>query len=515
MVAIASADYATQAHADKVLGPEIAGWALSLMALSYSHARTYDYFRTFRQDRRLVIALVVAITLCTTAVGILNFYCLYFHSVSQLRTDMYISRVIRPSAITSSIASIVAFLTQVYFAERCYRMIGKRGPVLLLVVLPFMLAGAAGGFGVSYVQFKYQGWAASYGPLYIWMQLWLWGNAVSDIIITSALCVALLRSRTESHAPATNALVFRVVTVSLESAGLTTLTAIAAIVSYLPSYASNNASMVFTSVLPMMYAISLLYALNSRSALRAQAEQSSLIAASEGSRTRSFDRRPSYAASRKASVGQMRKHSLAPSYSSPVQRDFPGVGEQTGFGANHTARPETLRIELGGATVLPYLVSPRSEGPCPAYPSRSPAAIAFADPFKSQNEPAAQPTRRPSLAYPRPSVGDIREEVSTITRAGSLSSRPSFSEVARPLFGAQSAIDGRRPSLAPVGRPLYPAEPMPGRSVSISVGPQVIVPAPFGSATRLSAVESVVFVGDLARDSVMFTTVTTTESDKS
>jgi len=226
----------------------------------------YVYSYNFSRDRLSVKLLVYGIFLIETVQTILSGIDGYYRFASgfgslQHLTDPYLSTFDGPI-----IGAIVSLTVQYFFAYRVWVLSNKKAFWLCLLICAFSTVDATAAFiGGIYVHVRGRfssGWKLKV-PLYVW----LGGNAVSDILITTAMIYYLTIRRSNVSVPHSSHALSKIVRLTVETNVLTTTTGIISLllVSIFPNKIWYTCP---TAVLGKLYSNTLLVSLNNRISIR-------------------------------------------------------------------------------------------------------------------------------------------------------------------------------------------------------------------------------------------------------
>ncbi|KAM0749092.1 hypothetical protein T439DRAFT_327590 [Meredithblackwellia eburnea MCA 4105] len=275
---------ATQLNADYTLGPCFFGWTMNCFLCGIALAWAATYRERSSGDRLgIKIAVIVAVSFEVMLAGS-NLISIIQHGKSQMRDNDTISLVFSADAIGPTLGGVVAVAAQSFFASRCYALLPSRYRVVFLCVIgPLILAGFAGALGTTVIEYVNHGatdvtrGAApdAYMLLYSFAMVWLWSNMVGDVLISTLLMFRLWQSRQKvavddlpGSGSRADVLINSLMRLSFETAVLTTVCAVVAAGLYVTTTETTNLSMALTDILPGLYCLSLLWALNARHRLK-------------------------------------------------------------------------------------------------------------------------------------------------------------------------------------------------------------------------------------------------------
>ncbi|KAI0738333.1 hypothetical protein C8Q80DRAFT_272210 [Daedaleopsis nitida] len=178
---------------DNTYGALFLGMAFGLMLYGLTCHQTYRYFRLYPRDVRLIKSLVTTIWTLETFHTILVIVACYYRLVSNyfhpetLAIGHWSTRLLTP------VTGITVLVCQSFYARRVwmvgpgYRYLVWIAAVFMFTALAFTISATVEGFIRSLADFKHVSWMVSV----------IFGSAVIvDILLTTALIVVLVRSRT-------------------------------------------------------------------------------------------------------------------------------------------------------------------------------------------------------------------------------------------------------------------------------------------------------------------------------
>ncbi|KAI5477731.1 hypothetical protein MNV49_006014, partial [Pseudohyphozyma bogoriensis] len=239
---------------------------------------------------KLLVVIAVVFEVLAAGCGLIS---IIQHGTSQDRDNNSISSIFKVDAIGPTLGAVTAMAAQTFFAHRCTNLLPKRYRMPFAAFIgAVIVAGFAGALGTTVVEYVNHGNTdvtrgaspQAYGQLYDLAMVWLWCNAGGDMIISCLLILRLWQtSKTvqvvdelREEQSKTEALIHSLMRLSFETAALTSVCAIAAAACYVTLTETTNTSYAFTDMLPGLYALSLLWALNSRHRLAPEVEASRL-----------------------------------------------------------------------------------------------------------------------------------------------------------------------------------------------------------------------------------------------
>ncbi|CAE6438507.1 unnamed protein product [Rhizoctonia solani] len=243
-------------------GPYVTGIMMQQLFLGVFCVQVYDYWRIFPTDTVFNRVVVASLSVMTVLQGVMDFINIYRNSVTYYgdfnkfdEQDWSLFWEIGVTAILGSIA-------QVFFLERCYSATKNK---IVLVVIGTTIAVSL-GFGIaSSVEFQRIVRLSQVPTIPIPIVGWLTLTAVLDVLISVVLIWTLLRVRTPFRK--TEAVITKIIRVSMETSSLTASIAVINLVLYqaLPGQAYHLLPQL---IMGKMYAISVMVTLSSRKDLQ-------------------------------------------------------------------------------------------------------------------------------------------------------------------------------------------------------------------------------------------------------
>ncbi|KAH8918709.1 hypothetical protein BT69DRAFT_1322653 [Atractiella rhizophila] len=250
-----------------VVGPVLVGCMLGSFLAGTVLVQAATFFNRFPKERWLLTVLVACLSVLSLANWIADIPLLW-HYTLDFRDPHQSFGLLQPplqQRFQYISPTFAAFLSHVYFFDRCWRFLGRRiipgiiMGVFCLLALAFGLASFA-TVGTNNDLANQSKHDRELGTLLT--QLWLWFTASADLLIASILVWSLASQRTGVYEKTDRILVkvIRVVlTTSLFTTILTITDSILLVASDLFIYHIS-----FFLLLPHAYAISVVYTLNAR-----------------------------------------------------------------------------------------------------------------------------------------------------------------------------------------------------------------------------------------------------------
>ncbi|GAA5926859.1 hypothetical protein JCM3775_007061 [Rhodotorula graminis] len=286
VLSIDQADYpvpagaALQENANWTLTPLFVGWAGNVFLCGIVVSWAASYWPRAKGDKPLVkLAVVVAVLFeCLTAIA--NFWSLVDHGKDQDRTNSAISLLRGPDALSVTLGTVVAVAVQSFFATRCVRILPLKWRLPFIVwTWGLIIASFGGAVGITAIEFINKGATDvtrgaspdAYSNLFDLALAWLFCGMAADVSISTVLVARLwtkARAARTEHGdpdlvPPLEASIWGFMRLALEAALATSITSLAAGVTYVTLTATTNVSYAPSNLLPGLYACSLLWVLNS------------------------------------------------------------------------------------------------------------------------------------------------------------------------------------------------------------------------------------------------------------
>ncbi|KAJ6483095.1 hypothetical protein C8R45DRAFT_1000562 [Mycena sanguinolenta] len=246
------------------MGALVMGLVGSAILYGISVWQTASYFTWYRRDPSYLKALVLATLLLDTLHMVLISHVVYYYLITNYyRTDA-LQSVVWSITTEALPTSLTAVLVQLFYASRVYKTTERN---ILLTSAILLLVAAASGCGIAWValalsKFHTYNQLLRLSPLAIAINTL---SSAADILITLTLCYTLYKSQTKSLRNET--FLNRVVLVTINTGLLTTLCAVAALISIACS-PNTLIYVAFYFCIGRLYSNALLATLNSRSVVR-------------------------------------------------------------------------------------------------------------------------------------------------------------------------------------------------------------------------------------------------------
>ncbi|EJD43206.1 hypothetical protein AURDEDRAFT_167623 [Auricularia subglabra TFB-10046 SS5] len=232
--------------------------------------QTWNYFRNFTDDRiptifetSPTIGFPLKSCAADTLHSILLVHACYTYSILDFGDYDQLEVILWSVDVAALLSGIVAFTVQGYYCVRLHRLTSWR----LVPGICAVLASATFAFCIAKVAVLLAGgrWQVVQESAFQWrMTSMLVVGAVTDVLITTALCTALLQMR--SGLVLSDRLIYRLVSFAFGSGALTCVASIVECIVYLTW--NNLAFLIPFGIVAKLYNNSLLASLNERIYIR-------------------------------------------------------------------------------------------------------------------------------------------------------------------------------------------------------------------------------------------------------
>ncbi|EPQ53453.1 hypothetical protein GLOTRDRAFT_130788 [Gloeophyllum trabeum ATCC 11539] len=266
-------------------GPSLIGLFFNILLYGIMITQTFLYFHAFPNDRRWIKLFVSVLFLADTVNSIFDCVFIYQAVIIHFGDDDFVANANWVFATDPAMTGIIAAMVQLFFAWRIKILTGNN--YLVGIVIVAAITGMFGGLGTAV--------AIKFVPKFIEFQrfepvviVWLIGNAICDIIITSVLTWHLRRHRTGF--PATDDIVNKIIRLTVQTGMLTCIVALFDTVFFVAS--SSGIHIGFNFPLSKLYTNSLMSTLNSRTGWKynrttePSGEESGAVSGNRGGRNR-------------------------------------------------------------------------------------------------------------------------------------------------------------------------------------------------------------------------------------
>ncbi|CAE6374959.1 unnamed protein product [Rhizoctonia solani] len=252
-----SADIPHQVIVD-AFGPFVTGVMLQQMFLGVFCVQVYDYWRIFPTDTTFNRLVVGSLTIMTILQGVMDYINLYRNAVTYYGDFLMFDSQDWSLFWEIGVTAIIGSIAQAFFLERAFS--ATKSKIVLIFVGTFIAVSL--GFGIaSSVEFQRIVNLSKVPEIPIPIIGWLTMTAVLDVLISAILIYTLLRVRTPFRK--TEAVITKIIRVTMETSSLTASIAVINLVLYL-SLPGEAYHLLPQLVMGKMYAISVMVTLSSR-----------------------------------------------------------------------------------------------------------------------------------------------------------------------------------------------------------------------------------------------------------
>jgi len=222
--------------------------------------QVYVYRLSFPNDKASIKWLVYLVFLTETVLTALNGVDMYTWFAAGFGDLLTFMKPLISPAYTPIMGSVMALVVQLFFCYRIYIIKRQALPLCIFIALVSFLqcAGGMGGGISAYVasDTKHDSMRV------IFVYLWLIGDVIADVFIAGTMTFLLLKASRQQHKQ-TNDIVKRIVRLTIETNGLSTVIAILSLILF---YGTPNTTYFIapTMVLAKLYANTLLVTFNNR-----------------------------------------------------------------------------------------------------------------------------------------------------------------------------------------------------------------------------------------------------------
>ncbi|KAF7373848.1 hypothetical protein MSAN_00596700 [Mycena sanguinolenta] len=249
---------------DNTMGALVMGLVGSAILYGISMWQTASYFTWYRRDPSYLKVLVLATLLLDTLHMVLISHVVYHYLITNYYNREELQVVVWSITTEALPTSLTTVLVQLFYASRVYK--ATEGNFLLTGVILLLVAGAS-GCGIAWVTLALSK-IHTYHRLLRLSPLAMIINALSsaaDVLITLTLCYKLYKSQAKPLRNET--FLNRVVLITINTGLLTTLCALAALISMVCS-PNTLIYVAFYFCIGRLYSNALLATLNSRTVVR-------------------------------------------------------------------------------------------------------------------------------------------------------------------------------------------------------------------------------------------------------
>ncbi|KAB5593780.1 hypothetical protein CTheo_2749 [Ceratobasidium theobromae] len=243
-------------------GPFVTGIMMQQLFLGVFCVQVYDYWRIFPNDSTFNRGTVAALTLFTVLQGVMDYVNLYRNAVTYYGVFEKFDEQDWSLWWEIGVTALIGTVAQIFFLERCYSAI--KNQVVLIVIGAGIATSLAFGIASS-VEFEKIVRLSLVPNIPIPIIGWLTATAVLDVAISATLIYALMRVKTPFRK--TEAVITKIIRVTMETSSLTASIAIINLVLYL-ALPGEAYHLLPQLIMGKMYAISVMVTLSSRKDLQ-------------------------------------------------------------------------------------------------------------------------------------------------------------------------------------------------------------------------------------------------------
>lgn len=260
-------DVHTKAGLEAFLGPWVVGIALTEVMAGIVCCQAVNYFNSYPKDKLFLKLTVLTVVVITIVTAVLDMVILWNYTVTDFGNYKAIKSAQIPHLVNILLTGIIASISQGYFAWRSWRFANRNIWLLVLMIL-LICVGFTGAWGTAISQLLTFDFAWAKLKNHEWaVQMWLWGSAACDIVISAILVLKLTGERSKSM-KRTQLVLGQVINTIMTTALFTSTWAMLDAVIFTANYTQSNAHIAFVVCVPRAYAMSFLYTLNVRKEIR-------------------------------------------------------------------------------------------------------------------------------------------------------------------------------------------------------------------------------------------------------
>ncbi|KAJ7829039.1 hypothetical protein B0H13DRAFT_2116545 [Mycena leptocephala] len=267
-----------------IAASQLIGSLLNYLLYGILAVQVYVYRLSFPNDKASIKWMVYLIFLVETVATALNGVDMYYWFAAGFGDILNFAKPRISPFYTPILGSVMALVVQVFFCYRIY-IIKPAARWFCIFISLISFLQAAGGLGGGISAYLSANEAHDHNRV-IFVYLWLVGEAAADVLIAATMTYFLLNASHQQHKQ-TNDIVKRIVRLTVETNGLSTVVAIISIILF---YGTPNTTYFIcpTMVLAKLYANTLLVTFNNRAFIRngATTVHSSSVSDSYASRSR-------------------------------------------------------------------------------------------------------------------------------------------------------------------------------------------------------------------------------------
>ncbi|KAJ3874897.1 hypothetical protein F5051DRAFT_415566 [Lentinula edodes] len=254
---------APQLNIAALTGPYILGGLLSYGLFGILIVQIFFYhYELSKQDSiwlNIFVYILALFDLGVTIMWTVFMWQLFADNWGQLSVLSARGGISNTAAAIPLLSGIVASMAHCFYAWRVYKLTDSLllpVPIVLISMTTCAMAGYAGIHGA-------QIGASHFSEMDAEVSTWLGGSTVCDFLITSVLVFKLFSHGRRSMSPVTRSMLFRLITLTVETGLVTALTALSELLLFI-IFRTNNLHFIPLLMLSKMYSNCLLATLNAR-----------------------------------------------------------------------------------------------------------------------------------------------------------------------------------------------------------------------------------------------------------
>lgn len=247
---------------ESTFGPFVTGVMMQQLFLGIYCVQVYDYWRMFPTDTTFNRATVASMTVVTVLQGVMDYINLYRNAVKYYGNFAMFDIQDWSLWWEIGVTALAGTIAQIFFLERCYS--ATKNMIVLIVVGLAIATSLAFGIASS-VEFQRIAQLSRVPEIKNPIVPWLTATAILDVAISAILIYALLRVKTPFRK--TEAVITKIIRVTMETSSVTASIAIVNLVLYL-ALPGEAYHLLPQLIMGKMYAISVMVTLSSRKDLQ-------------------------------------------------------------------------------------------------------------------------------------------------------------------------------------------------------------------------------------------------------
>ncbi|KAJ6554874.1 hypothetical protein B0H19DRAFT_1154709 [Mycena capillaripes] len=249
---------------ENLTGPILAGTQVNWALLGTLTLGVYQFHVTFPNERAIIKALVYGIFLLEVVQTAITSHFAYATLVMGWGDHSVFVKLPWSSLATPIFTGITSASVQLFFAWRIYTLGGQsiiyRMVTVVIVLLALMQSLAA---IISDARFAVTTNISEITKLMVGVKVWLFGSAVCDVVITTAMVVILSQYRAKTPWKRTDSLITKLIYNTVETGAVTSVMAIADVTLFI-TLPTTNLHQTPAFMLGKLYSNVLLVTLNAR-----------------------------------------------------------------------------------------------------------------------------------------------------------------------------------------------------------------------------------------------------------